>query len=161
MIVGTAPHHFRFRKKGKTMKKTLSVLLILVLVISLFTGCSMKRTVTEDKILDFLSAVSEDDEAAAKALMHRQADALTDGTFSGGFDLIVKMIDGRKAVSAKQTSYNVSTQIGTSSGRTESGTFSVTLDDGSVVDVDFTYLKDITGEGFIGFHITLGAGSAL
>ena len=52
------------------MKKTLSVLLILVLVISLFTGCSMKRTVTEDKILDFLSAVSEDDEAAAKALMH-------------------------------------------------------------------------------------------
>ena len=63
------------------------------------------------------------------------------------------MIDGRKAVSAKQTSYNVSTQIGTSSGRTESGTFSVTLDDGSVVDVDFTYLKDITGAGFIGFHI--------
>lgn len=66
---------------------------------------------------------------------------------------------GRKMIDMELTEINIHTSAGTSGKvRQEDAAFKVILDDDTNIYINFTYLSNRTGEGFLTFQIVLGMG---
>lgn len=139
------------------MKKIISLAAVVLACAVLLCACSGGLDLTaeaEPLIQEMLTALSAGDLDAAEALLHP---TMTDAR--GGLEEIADYLDGRSATRCVQNSLNFSSNFSTrGSVKTESGTLQVTLEDGSVLQLTYTYESNSDGSGFTSFSVrfTLG-----
>lgn len=143
------------------MKKSVSLILVLVLMLGCFASCDLAENFADavegkaeatPKVEEMMVAIAEDNMSDAKALLHPQiADDSDDA-----LNRLVEFIDGRKTESIEVTSISINTSAGTGGkSRQEQVSYDVELDDGEVITVSVVYLSDNQGDGFTSFQVVL------
>ena len=101
-----------------------------------------------------LAALEAEDLDAAEALLYPD---MLQGDNEEGLRAMAQLLDGRDILICTQTSVNISNNVGTDgSARTETGTVSIGLVDGTDMILDYLYFADGKGEGFMRFRLSVG-----
>lgn len=136
------------------MKKLISLTAV-ILILGLLCGCSELAEAEADVLL-MMDAFSANDPEAAALLIHPSQNA---DQFLAAFPNISALVGGRKAEDLFLTSVNVSTSLSGGSQRTETASCRITLEGGSELLLEYTYLEDSQGSGFTAFDLTFLQGS--
>lgn len=144
------------------MKKYVSIVLVLILMLMSLNACNFKQTVSgalageaeaTPVVENMLSALAENRISDAKSFMHPEAINVSDDAFNQ----MCEFIAGRKANSVELQNISVNTSVGTAGRiKQEQLTYKVTLSDGDVMNLNVIYLIDNSGIGFTSFQLTLG-----
>ena len=139
------------------MKKILSITMAFLLCAAGLCACSMDFNAEAGPyVLEMMDALAADDIDTARNLLH--PDLAADTSAESGLQSIADYLAGRKVTEHKMTDIHIYNGTGTSgSVKRETGTYSVTLDDGSVLTISYCYLTDRSGTGFSSFNMSLGA----
>ena len=101
-----------------------------------------------------LTALAEDHNSEAKALMHPKAAENADAAIAQ----MNAYLSGREVGAVEQKSINVKSSAGTAGkSKQEQVVYQVTMNDGDVIYLNVLYLSDKDGEGFTSFQLVLGA----
>ena len=144
------------------MKKTISITLLVLVLLSCLTGCNFNQTITgglannaesTPKVEKMMVALAENDLSAAESLMHPQAI----GKAKAAIEQMAEYLDGRKTSSIELININVSSSIGTSGNvKQEQVGYKATLTDGSVIYINAVHRSNKDGNGFVSFQLVLG-----
>lgn len=143
------------------MKKSISLILVLLLLLGCFTSCGISTLFSDaisgdseatPKVEEMITALAEKDLSKAKELMHPQVADESDDDIERMSDYL----DGRDAESVKVTNISINTSTGTSGKvREEQITYEVALEDGEVISLNVVYLSNKDGKGFYSFGIVI------
>lgn len=144
------------------MKKTISILLVLLMSLAMLTACNFTSNYTPPPgakqmegmpaVEKMLEALTMGDVETSASLLHPN---MTDGETAIG--QMVRYIAGRKITNLEQVGLNVHKSSGTAGDVTqEKGTFYVELEDGEQFYLSVYYLIDNNGSGIQSFQIVLG-----
>ena len=128
------------------MKKLFTLILAISL---LLTGCSYLAE-AEPQVEAMLDAIANEDVDAAIELMHPNSRYDKD-VFSEQFTAWCDVIQGRKCLEYSFTGISVQTN---SSRRTETASCKLTLEDGTKIILEYTYVEYPTVAGFSSFFVT-------
>lgn len=138
------------------MKRKIRLMICLALVSLVLCACAFDLSPEASPVAqDMMRELARGNKEAALSLMHpdmREQIKDLDKTVED----LIEFVDGRCVQEWKQTSINVRNQVGTNSGKFEEGTFRVTLDDGTVLKIDYEYSSNKAGKGFISFYLSVG-----
>ena len=144
------------------MKKTISITLLVLVLLSCLTGCNFNQTITgglannaesTPKVEKMMVALAENDLSAAESLMHPQAI----GKAKAAIEQMAEYLEGRKTSSIELININVSSSIGTSGNvKQEQVGYKATLIDGSVIYINAVHRSNKDGNGFVSFQLVLG-----
>lgn len=137
------------------MKRLFACILALMLMASMFSGCSFDlKSETEPLFEDMMEALSDGDAEEAMELLHPEVAA--DEDTEAGIQSLIDLLDGREMEDFKRTGFNIYSGVNTG-GKTkeESCTYEVELDDGTELEVEFEYVTNRDGEGFAVFKLSL------
>ncbi|MBQ7345764.1 MAG: hypothetical protein IJW45_06855 [Oscillospiraceae bacterium] len=140
------------------MSKCFKILLCLLLITSVLAGCAAAdfTPVAEPFVEEMMDALASEDLEAAMALMHPVAEEQL-GDMTSSFQAMAEYVDGRLVTGMERESVYIHNSIGTNTAKTEDGSFRVTMDDGSVLVVEYCYLENGDGSGFSKFQLSVGA----
>ena len=138
------------------MKRRLQLTICLILVTVLLCGCMFDLSPEAAPVAkEMMKALAAGNEETAMSLMHPNAqEQIRD--MNQRIQTLIGFVDGRSVTEWKQTSVNVKNQVGTNSGKYEEGSFRATLDDGTVLRIEYEYLNNKAGEGFTSFYLSVG-----
>lgn len=144
------------------MKKQICFILVLLVLLGSLTACNFTQKMSgaladkaeaTPKVEKMIAALTDDDTADAKALLHPQVAETSD-------DAIAQMsayLAGKKASAIELRNININTSTGTSGKtRQEQIAYQVTLSDGSIIFLNVVYLSNNQGTGFASFQLVLG-----
>ncbi|MBQ6947378.1 MAG: hypothetical protein IJN42_04945 [Clostridia bacterium] len=144
------------------MKKTISVLLILLISLSCLSACNFNQKMSgalagkaeaTQKVEQMMFALAENNLTSAAKLMHPQSAEKA----GAGLVQMSGFLSGRKTTSIELKNINVNTSTGTSGKvRQEQVDYAATLEDGTVVYLSAYYRSDKKGVGFLSFQLVLG-----
>ncbi len=132
------------------MRKCL--LLLLLAATLLLTACTALAE-AEPQVEAMLTAIEENDAAAALALLHPSIvpqDSTEKEDFSRKIALWYELFGGEKW---EKYAYNNVSVHKSGSSRTEEAGCYVTLKDGTKLVLEYTYFENAAGEGFLAFSL--------
>lgn len=139
------------------MKRILSVVFLFALCGVLLCGCTLKPELTaqaEPFVREMLDALMVEDYDTAEALLHPD---MLQGSNEEALEALAGLLEGEEILICTQTSLNVSQSSGTGgSSRTETGSVAIGMTDGTDLRLDYIYLSDSKGEGFVRFRLSVG-----
>lgn len=139
------------------MKKLMQVTVCVLLIAALLCACGANfEPEAKPFAEEMMAALKDGDTEAAMELMHPSAVKQIDD-IQASMKALCDYVDGRGTTEITQQSINVRNQIGTNSGKYESGTFRAALDDGTVLKIDYVYLTNAAGSGFSSFYLSIGS----
>ena len=139
------------------MKKVMCLLLVIVTVASVMTGCHLNLSSSgitgeaEPIVSQMLTALSENDMETAASLLHPDAD-------DAGLSDIAAYLNGRTVTKFIQNGISVRAQMAGTGGkmRTEEGSMTLTLSDGKQIGLTYVYYTNSEGSGFTAFRMSIG-----
>ena len=142
------------------MKKLISLTLVLLILIACVTSCDVLNSITgaleetaesSAKVMDMLTALSQERMDDAKRLLHP---SVSDDI---ALEQLAEYIKGRTVVSMSLMGINIRKDVGTNGNvTTEELSYKTTLSDGSIIYVSSVYVSDTSGVGFTSFSIGFG-----
>ena len=143
------------------MKKLISLTLILSVLIACVTSCELVNSMTgaleesaesSAKVMEMLSALSEERIDDAKRMLHP---CVSDDDVA--LEQLTEYIKGRTVVSMIIMGINIRNEVGTNGNvATEELSYKTTLSDGTIIYVSSVYVSDNSGVGFTSFRIGFG-----
>lgn len=139
------------------MKKLIQMTVCVLMIAALLCACGGNFEPEAGPIArEMMTALESGDVETATELMHPDAVNQIDD-LQASMKALCDYVDGRGTTELKQETINIRNQIGTNSGKQESGTFRAVLDDGTVLKIDYVYLTNAAGSGFLSFYLSIGS----
>ena len=138
------------------MKQLLRVTICILLIAALLCACGGNFEPEAGPVArEMMTALENGDTEAAVKLMHPDAKKQIKD-LDKSVQTMIEFVDGRYATELRQETINIRNQVGTNAGKHETGTFRAVLDDGTVLKIESTYLKNSAGAGFVSFYLSMG-----
>lgn len=145
------------------MKKTISLSLVILAIISCLTACNINtnslmnslndKAESSPKIENMMIALTSGNASDAKALLHPQTNPDADNSINQ----MIEYLNGKQINSMELTNINLSSSVGTS-GRVkqEHATYKIVLSNSETIGISAVYLSNNEGSGFVSFQLLLG-----
>ena len=138
------------------MKKVIQLTVCIVLIAVLLGGCGIDLSAeAEPFVWEMMTALEEGDADAAAELMHPEAREQI-ANFDEGIKSLIQLVNGRGVEESKRTSVHVNNEMGNNAEKREEGSFRAVMTDGSVLEIEYVYVKNNKGTGFLSFYLSVG-----